>query len=69
MLLNGDATVPFPITVDPVGFVEVKPFGAETITLSEYPVPSSKSTCLPLSMSMMVNCKLETGDEKMNVIS
>jgi hypothetical protein len=44
MFLNGDATVPFPITVDPVGFVEVKPVGAETITWSEYPVPSSKST-------------------------
>jgi hypothetical protein len=70
LLLNGDAEVPAPTTVDPPGTVEVKVGGIETTTVSENPEPSKlPSPCKPLSMSVMMNDKFSTGDEKVNVIS
>jgi hypothetical protein len=71
LLLNGDTEVPAPTTVDPTGTVEVKVGGIETTTVSENPEPTKlPSPCKPLSMmSVMMNDKFSTGDEKVNVIS
>ena len=60
VFMNGDATVPFPATVDPGGAVDVKPVGGfKIVTMSENPVPATGlSLSKPLSMSVMVNTKL-----------
>ena len=69
MFKNGDAAVPAPLTVDPVGTVEVYPPAGKMTTRSENPSSTSPSPSKPLSMSVMTNDNSLIGAENVNVIS
>ena len=56
LFINGDAAVPAPVTVDPVGTVEVYSPDGKMTTRSENPSSTaSPSPVKPLSMSVMMN--------------
>ena len=70
LFINGDAAAPAPLTVDPVGTVEVYPPAGKMTTRSENPSsPASPSPVKPLSMSVMMNDNSLIGAENVNVNS